>query len=69
MADKTYVTMRGDTWDAVAYRLWGDEFLMDALIRTNPEHADVLVFPAGVVLAVPDARPRARKRELPSWMR
>lgn len=69
MADKSCVTMRGDTWDAVAYRLWGDERLMDALFRANPEHADVLVFPAGVVLTVPDVEPRLRKEDLPVWMR
>lgn len=69
MVARTYTTVQGDTWDAVAYRLWGDEFLMAELLQANPGHADVLVFPAGVLLTVPDVQPRADEKELPVWMK
>ena len=46
----SYTTTQGDTWDGIAFRLWGREHLMSALMRANPDHADVLMFPAGVVL-------------------
>lgn len=69
MAAKTYRTIQDDAFDAIAYRLWGDERLARELIQVNPEHADVLLFEAGVVLTVPDVHIRARAAtNLPPWM-
>lgn len=69
MADRTYTTIQGDAWDTIAYRLWGEERHMDRLIQTNVDHADVLIFPAGVKLFVPDAPARrSYLKELPPWM-
>ena len=45
----TITTSQGESWDALAYRLWGEERLFDQLMRANPAHLDVVVFPAGVV--------------------
>ena len=62
-----YITLQGDAWDAVAYRLWGEErFFMD-LLRANPEHLDVVLFPAGIELRVPETPQRAIRTELPPW--
>lgn len=69
MAAKTYRTIQDDAFDAIAFRLWGDEHLAGALITANPEHADVLLFEAGVTLNVPAAPVRARAAaSLPPWM-
>lgn len=68
MAFDTYITLQGDAWDAIAYRLWGEErFFMD-LIRANPEHLDVVEFEAGVRLKVPPMPERTIKMELPPWV-
>lgn len=65
----TYLTTQGDTWDSIAYRLWGEERLMDTLLACNPDHADVLIFPAGIHLTLPSAlATRTKKTELPPWM-
>ena len=64
---RTYVTIQGDAWDAVAYRLWGEERLFTELVRANPEHLDVLLFPAGVALRVPPKPETSLKQELPPW--
>lgn len=67
----SYTTIQGDTWDGIAFRLWGREHLMDALLQANPDHADVLFFPAGLTLAVPDVDLDATIQpvtELPPWM-
>jgi len=67
----SYTTIQGDTWDGIAFRLWGREHLMSALMQANPDHADVLMFPAGVVLNVPEVNPDAFVQpvtELPLWM-
>lgn len=66
---KTYRTIQNDAFDAIAYRLWGDEHLAGALIAANPGHADVLLFEAGTVLAVPDVQIRPQtSTSLPPWM-
>lgn len=66
---KTYRTIQNDAFDAIAYRLWGDEHLAGALIAANPEHADVLLFEAGAVLTVPDVQIRPQtSTSLPPWM-
>ena len=67
MADP-YVTTQGDTWDAIAFKLLGDETLLDELVAANPEHVNVLIFPASVVLSVPDVTVPDKKMELPPWM-
>ena len=67
MTSKTYVTTQGDAWDAIAYRLWGEERFFMALVEANPEYLDVALFPAGVVLNVPPAPERLLKQELPPW--
>jgi phage tail protein X len=68
MPSETYITLQGDAWDAIAFRLWGEERLLMALVAANPEHLDTLVFPAGVVLRVPPAPARDIRQELPPWM-
>ena len=78
MAEKTITTcaittQAGDGWDSLAKRLWGNERLMHHLMRANPTHMDVLVFPADVVLTVPsfgDSSVPVRRvnLELPPWM-
>lgn len=51
---KTIKTISGDTWDILSKRTYGDERFMDVLIRANITHRKAGIFPAGVVLTVPD---------------
>ena len=64
----SYKTLQGDTWDSIAYGLWGRENLMHLLILANQEYADVLIFPAGTVLVVPDVETSTMAGNLPPWM-
>ena len=63
----SYRTIQGDAWDSIAYRLWGREHLMSALLRANPEHADTLIFQADIILAVPPVEKPRKKLETPPW--
>jgi phage tail protein X len=65
---KTYITISGDMWDGVAYKAMGSELHTDALIKHNIEHRDVFIFPAGVVLEIPDVAIRP-DYGLPPWKR
>ena len=68
MAASTYTTIQGDMWDAIAYRLWGNEGLFHLLMVANPRHRDLVVFPAGIVLAVPDVTPELTVKAVdPPW--
>lgn len=67
MTRKVYLTRQDEAWDAVAYRLWGQERLFMELVKANPEHLDTVVFPAGVELTVPERPVAANALELPPW--
>lgn len=65
---KQYTTIAGDMWDVIAFKVYGDETKMDALMKHNPQYRAVNVFSAGVVLALPDEEPET-PASLPPWKR
>ena len=52
-AYKEYTTREGDTFDALALDMYGDEKLAHYIIDFNPDHADVVIFGANVALRLP----------------
>lgn len=63
-----YRTIQDDTFNAAAYRIWGRESMTRGLIDANPEYADVVFFPAGVDLTVPDVEAPVSAEVLPGWV-
>lgn len=63
-----YFTKAGDTWDLIAYEIYGDEKYMKELIEANIELVDTVFFKAGVPLIVPDI-PLPNSTNLPPWKR
>lgn len=47
------ITEQGQTWDVIAYDLYGDEFLASDLIELNPKYAACLIFSGGEEIKVP----------------
>lgn len=71
MSQRKYRTVQGDTWDMIAFRLWpskGGEKRMSELIEANPEYADYVKFPAGIVLKVPELTEQTAQ-SIPPWRR
>ena len=66
MLNNTYTTVSGDTWDIVAYKAYGNEMYMDTLIKANIEYKDTYIFPAGVVLTLPEIE-LTGSESLPPW--
>ena len=64
----TYTTISGDRWDGIAYKAIGSESYMNKLIEANKQYRDVYIFPAGVVLTLPDVEAEV-SAELPPWKR
>ena len=49
-----YLTVSGDTWDMIAYKVYQKEYYMDELMDANPEFLDITIFSAGIMLICPD---------------
>lgn len=64
----TYRTVQGDTWDGIAFRIYGDAGYMTALMNANLEHAETAVFTGNVQLVVPE-KPIDAADTLPPWRR
>ena len=62
-----YVTVQGDMWDSIAYKVLGSVNYTDALINANLEHRKVYVFSAGVELNIPEVEDVATGNNLPPW--
>ena len=65
---KTYTTISGDMWDKIAYEQMGSVLYLDKLIKANIIYAAFFVFPAGIVLKIPEVKERP-SMELPPWKR
>lgn len=63
---KQYSTKQYDTFDKIAYELYGDENVASYIINANPEYANVIVFNAGVNLYLPKLE-RVETSTLPKW--
>ncbi|MEC0171171.1 tail protein X [Paenibacillus graminis] len=62
----TYKTVQGDTWDGIAFNLYGDAKLMGVLINANPRHAGTVIFSGNIILSIPD-KPVDASDTLPPW--
>lgn len=40
---KTYTTVQGDMWDSIAYKCYGDEAGINALMDANEDYIDTVV--------------------------
>lgn len=64
----TYTTIQGDMWDLIAKRLYNDEASLNVLLEANQQYADIVVFPAGIVLEVLEYTAPVTSM-LPPWRR
>lgn len=65
--ENTYTTQQGDTWDLIAYRVYGDVKYTGWLMQNNFPHLDIFVFDAGVVLQTPELPEEERQAATPFW--
>lgn len=64
---KTYTTEQGDAWDAIAYKVYGDEKYTGWLMQNNFPLLDTFVFGAGIVLQTPEPPEDNETASLPIW--
>lgn len=61
-----YITVSGDMWDSVAYKIWGNEMYTDKLIKNNLQYKNIFIFPAGILLDIPNIEIK-KSADLPPW--
>ena len=64
-----YVTIQGDMFDSIAKKLYDTETGMNAIMDANQEYRDIVIFPAGITLQIPDYEKPAPVSTLPPWRR
>lgn len=65
-----YITKKGDTFDSIAFDFYTEEKLASVIIQANTRYADVLIFDAGVELAIPFVEENEdTPASLPPWSR
>ena len=65
---KQYKTVQGDTWDLIAKKQYGDEKKLDILMMNNFSLLNYVVFPAGIVVDIPELRDE-EQQGWPEWRR
>lgn len=65
----TYTTKQGDMWDSIALSQYGSISDVDTLMMANTKHIGTYIFPAGVVLDIPeiDSDSEISSADLPPW--
>ena len=66
---KPYITAEGDTFDALALDMYGDETFASRIIEFNPDYSDVIVLSANISLKLPvfDEDESGASDTLPPW--
>lgn len=47
-----YKTKSGDTWDAIAAKVYGSESYVSQLMADNQKYLDYFIFPQGIELVI-----------------
>lgn len=63
----TYTTQQGDAWDAIAFKVYGDEKYTGWLMQNNFPQLDIFVFGPGVVIKTPPVPETDKTGNLPIW--
>ena len=62
----TYTTIQGDMWDSIAYKQLGDTAHTDDLMNANQQYREYYIFPAGIILELPQIT-EPQSSTLPPW--
>lgn len=68
---KVYRTVSGDTWDLIAFKVYGSEGYFHDLIRSNLRLIDIAIFDANIPVIIPEIadEENVSDERLPPWKR
>ena len=66
-----YRTVSGDTWDLIAFKIYGSEGYFHDLIRSNLRLIDIAIFDADIPIIIPEITDEENDNDerLPPWKR
>lgn len=62
-----YTTVQGDTWDLIAFKTLGSEYLLPFLLEANQRYRNIMIFSGNIVLDIPDIE-TDEITERPDWL-
>lgn len=62
-----YTTLQGDTWDLIAFKTLGSEYLLPFLLEVNQKYRNIMIFPGNIVLEIPNIE-TDEITERPDWL-
>lgn len=65
---RTYTTTSGDTWDLIALKELGSEYLFPLLLKENQSYRNQVKFSSGIVLNIPDIPDATIYDGGPDWL-
>lgn len=66
---RIYETRQGDTFDIIAFRVYGSEQRAMDIAQANPVHMSTVFFRAGVALILPEIAVEYADLPSPPWRR
>ena len=64
-----YTARAGDTWDLIAFNLYGNEMKSTDIIAKNPRMTHILMFEGGEKINLPETIETAKSSTLAPWRR
>lgn len=61
-----YVTVQGDTWDLISYKVYGSSKHVGFLMENNYPLLDIFIFSAGTEVSIPEL-PEEESEDVPEW--
>lgn len=62
-----YTTLQGDTFDSIAYKIYGNRKYTKELMEANTKYLSTLIFSAGITLKLPEIDSSEQSAALPPW--
>ena len=62
----TYITVQGDTWDMISFKVYGTSKYIGLLMENNYDLLDIFLFSAGIDVNVPEL-PEEEENDIPDW--
>jgi len=62
----TYITVQGDTWDMISFKVYGTSKYIGLLMENNYDLLDIFLFSAGIEVNVPEL-PEEEENDIPDW--
>nr|DAM38085.1 MAG TPA: baseplate wedge protein [Caudoviricetes sp.] len=68
---RVYRTINGDTWDLIAYKIYGNEQYFHKLIRANLNLINISIFDSNIPVIIPEFLETEviENKKLPPWKR